>query len=95
MSGRRSHVRYAMSPVVEGTLRVLRDVTVQHSQNGEVTVISREPGVIDERMSLEISDREAPFAMRVEVAESRPLIQDGTVRHRVRLRVVDDAAGDV
>lgn len=89
MSGRRSHVRFALSPAVEGVVRILRDVTVQQAGAGELTVISREPGVIDERMAIEIADRPAPTALQVEVAESRPLVVDGAVRHRLRLRVVD------
>lgn len=87
MSGRRSHTRFAVNPVVEGIVRVLRDVTVQQNGDGELTVISREPGVLAERMALEFAEPAA--ALRVEVAESRPLIMDGAVRHRLRLRVLE------
>lgn len=89
MSGRRSHARFAVSPAVEGVVRVLRDVMVQQNGDQELTVISREPGVLDECMALEIGESAEGVSMRVAVAESRPLIMDGSVRHRLRLRVIN------
>jgi hypothetical protein len=89
MSGRRSHARLALSPAAEGVVRILRDVAVQHAGHGEFTVISREPGVLDERMDIEFPDQPSAVAFHVEVAESRPLVVDGSVRHQLRLRVIE------
>jgi hypothetical protein len=68
-------------------VRILRDVTIHQNGGGEVVVMSREPGVVSEQMALEMPDS-GVAPVRVEVAESRPLIVDGAVRHRLRLRVV-------
>jgi hypothetical protein len=89
MSGRRSHARLALSPAAEGVVRILRDVAIQHAGHGEFTVISREPGVLDERMDIEFADQPSPMAFQVEVADSRPLVMDGAVRHQLRLRVIE------
>jgi hypothetical protein len=89
MSGRRSHVRFAVSPGPEGVLRVVRDVAVRCQGAGEMVAVSREPGVLDEQLVLEVPQADGVLAVRVQVAESRPVIVDGSVRHRIRLRIVN------
>ena len=82
MSGRRSHQRFEVSPSSLGTLRVNRDVVVQRAAEGELQVLSRDPGVRDE-------DPDA--AVHVRVIDSRPIVVHGAVRHLLRLHVI--AAG--
>ncbi len=88
MSGRRSHQRFEVSPSSFGTLRVTKDIVVQRVEQDELTVISREPGVRDERMFVQFPDADPDAGMSVTVVESRPIIVQGAVRHLLRLRVI-------
>ena len=81
MFGRRSHQRFAISTCPQGTLRMLRDVLVERVGRDEVVVISRFAAVVGEAVKIEMGD----FGLAVKVAESRPFVSDGTVRHRVSL----------
>jgi hypothetical protein len=93
MSGRRSYARFNISPSSEGVLRVLRDVTVQGAHNDEIVVIGREAGVIGELMTIEVTESPATIDGHVRVIESVPVIVDGAVRHRLRLRRVSSGVG--
>jgi hypothetical protein len=93
MSGRRSYARFNISPSSEGVLRVLRDVTVQGAQNDEVVVIGREAGVVGDLMTIEVTESPAIVDGHVRVVESLPVIVDGAVRHRLRLRRVPSGVG--
>ena len=88
MSGRRSHQRFEVSPSSYGTLRVTKDIVVQRVEHDELIVVSREPGVRDERMFVQFPDGDPDGGMSVQVVESRPIIVQGAVRHLLRLRVV-------
>ena len=91
MSGRRSHQRFEVSPSSLGTLRVNRDVVVQRAAEGELQVLSRDPGVRDERMFVQFPDEDPDAAVHVRVIDSRPVVVHGAVRHLLRLHVI--AAG--
>ena len=93
MSGRRSHQRFEVSPSSTGTLRVNRDIVVQRAVNGELQVLSREPGVRDERMFVQFPDDTPDAAVHVRVVDSRPVVVQGAVRHLLRLHVIG-AGGD-
>lgn len=85
MFGRRSHQRVTMPVPAEGTLRISRDVLVERANPEELVVISRHAGVVGEEVQVtQVED--GPQAFRVQVAESQPLVTDGSVRHRIRLR---------
>jgi hypothetical protein len=88
MSGRRSHPRFAVSDPWAGTMRVLRDVIVDRYGADELLAVSHVPGVVGERMSLDLLGAGESLRLTVQVIESRPLIVDGSVRHRIRLGVV-------
>ncbi|HXH24363.1 MAG TPA: hypothetical protein VNI78_03875 [Vicinamibacterales bacterium] len=92
MSGRRSHARFAVNPVSDGVLRVRRDVLVEHAGERELVVLSREPGIVSEPLAIEIPDLFRNRVLGVRVAESRLVVEGGTVRHRLRLEVTDRAA---
>ncbi len=89
MSGRRSHSRFTIIPASEGVLRILTDVVVQQSDSRELVAISREPGIVGEVLAAQIMSRQGTMHTAVRVAESRPLVSDGTVRHRLRLERVE------
>src|SRR5215831_6778249 len=86
MSGRRSHVRFEVVPTSEGVLRILRDVVVIGIHEGEITVLSREPGIVGETLHFQFAGAPETSNARATVVESRPVIVDGIVRHRLRLQ---------
>jgi len=88
MSGRRSHQRFEVSPSSTATLRVNRDVVLQRADDGELQVLSREPGVRNERMFVQFPDENPDAAMHVRVVDSRPVVVQGSVRHLLRLHVI-------
>ena len=78
-------------------LRILRDVIVQRSANNEWIAIGREPGVTGETLVLDLGSAETPVRFTVRVLESRPVVVDGRVLHRLRLdqvRWTDDGVSD-
>ena len=75
MSGRRRYDRFQPGGPWEGRLRVLRDVVLQVEPGGSLLAVGHAPGVAGE-------------ALHLDVVESRPVIIDGGVRHRMRLRVL-------
>ena len=92
MSGRRSHQRFEVSPSSLGSLRVNRDIVVQRAAEGELQVLSREPGVRDERMFVQFPDEDPGAAVQVRVVDSRPVVVHGAVRHLLRLHVIATGA---
>lgn len=88
MSGRRTHERFAPSQPWDGALKVLRDVIVREDAEGGLVVIAQAPGVIGERMTLDVAGGGQVVTFSVRVRESRPVILEGSVRHRVQLDVL-------
>jgi hypothetical protein len=97
MSGRRSHTRFSVMPSSEGHLRIPRDVLLQLAPvprlggnglpTGDLIAISREAGVVGEELTVGVVGTEAPpCSMRV--TDSRPVVVDGAMRHRVLLESV-------
>jgi len=89
MSGRRRHERFAPAQPWDGALKVLRDVIVQEEPSGALVTIGQAPGVIGEQMTLDVAGAGHVVTLKVRVQESRPVILDGNVRHRVRLEVLE------
>jgi hypothetical protein len=99
MSGRRSHARFAVLQSPVGVLRVLRDIDIQSSANGDIVAVSREPGVLGELVSVQFPAHPGEI-LRARVLESQPVVRDGSVRHQLRLHHVtderlDDEAGSL
>jgi hypothetical protein len=89
MSGRRRHERFAPAQPWDGALRVLRDVMVREDPAGELVVIGQAPGVVGEELMLDLAGGGHIATLRVRVHESRPVILEGNVRHRIRLAVLE------
>ena len=85
MFGRRNYHRYGVTNA-EGHLRVVRDVTVWHGVEHEFLVISDEPELSGEQLTLERIVNGQVMTMDVSVVDSQPAIVDGTIRHRLRLK---------
>ena len=88
MFGRRSHSRFTINPASDGVLRILNDVVVQPSENNQLIAISREPGVVGDVLAVQILSPQGTMQTVVRIAESRTLVADGAVRHRLRLERV-------
>lgn len=88
MFGRRSHARFTISPASDGLLRILNDVVLQQSTGSELIAISREPGVVGDVLAVQIMGVQGTTHTVARITESRPLIAEGAVRHRLRLEHV-------
>ena len=89
MSGRRRHERFAPAQPWDGALKVLRDVIVQEDADGGLISIGQAPGVIGEQMTLDVAGAGHVVTLKVRVQESRPVLLDGQLRHRLRLEVLE------
>jgi hypothetical protein len=85
MSGRRSHTRFAVASPWSGIIRVLRDAVVNRAEGDELLAITHTAAVAGEELSLDLMSGAGSLAVKVQVLESRPVMVDGAVRHRVRL----------
>ena len=89
MAGRRSHPRYAVSTPWDGSMRVLKDVVIHRTDSEELLAVSRTAGITGEEMTLDVMGAGASLGLRVRVLESRPVIVDGGVCHRMRLAMLN------
>lgn len=95
MSSRRSHPRFVVASPWDGAMRVLRDVVIQCAEGNELQAVSHVPAVAGEEMTLDLMTAGTTLGLRVRVIDSRPMMADGSVRHRIRLAVIhtDDRDG--
>lgn len=84
MLGRRSHARISLESGAEGVLSLARDISVRTTGNGHLVAISRDAAAIGERVRVLLADDEVTVV--AEVIESKPVIYDGAVRHRLLMR---------
>jgi hypothetical protein len=91
MLGRRSYARVAIVDGAEGVLRLTRDVVLSERRQGEWIAMSREPGVLGETVVVALLEDGVTHVATV--VESRPIVTDGAVRHRLWLRRVDEHDG--
>ena len=89
MAGRRSHPRFAVASPWDGSMRVLKDVVVHRTDSDELLAVGRTAGIVGEEMTLDVMGAGASLGLRVRVLESRPVIVDGSVCHRMRLAVLN------
>jgi hypothetical protein len=87
MLGRRSYARVTIADGAEGVLRVARDIGLHERHDGDWTAMSREAGVLGEVVLVDLLDEGITVAARI--VESRPIVTDGAVRHRLWLRKLD------
>jgi hypothetical protein len=90
-SSRRRNERFAPAQPWDASLSVMRDVIVQLETDGRLVAFGEAAGVVGEVMRLDLSGGGEALALDVEVLDSRPVMMQGAVRHRVRLEVVADA----
>jgi hypothetical protein len=92
MSGRRSHPRFAVATPWDGAMRVLRDVLIQRSETGELQAVSQQSAIAGEEMTLDVVGGGATIGLKVRVIDSRPVILNGAVRHKIRLTLLNGEA---
>ena len=92
MSGRRSHVRFAVLQSPQGMLRVLQDVVIQNTRPDHTIALSRDPGVVGEVVSVQFPQGDSD--VRAKILDSQPVVVDGNVRHQLRLHHVNGAAAE-
>jgi hypothetical protein len=89
VSERRRYSRCRLAHAVEGTVRLYPDVIVEPYGEVEWIAIGREAAVAGETLTLDIVLRAAESELRhqlpVFVVDSRPIIIDGDMRHRIWL----------
>jgi hypothetical protein len=83
MSGRRRYSRYVMSNCL-GTLRVLSEVTVEQDPRGDLIAISDQPRTVGDVLTIELMNGSL-LGAAVRVAETRPIVENGSIRHWLRL----------
>jgi hypothetical protein len=92
MLGRRKHPRFLLAEPVVGSLHLREEVTIEHWGDDEVVVLSPEPLMPEERLTLEVPG-DSHRRTHVRVLESRPAVtDDNAIRHRLRLAIEGHAA---
>jgi len=76
-------------------MRVLRDVVVLKSESDELHAVSHVPGISGEEMTLDLIGAGSSLGLRVKVIDSRPMMVEGAVRHRIRLEGKSEADAPV
>jgi hypothetical protein len=84
MLGRRSHARISLESGAEGILSLTRDISVRVNSDGQLVAISRDAAAVGERVRVLLADDEVDVI--AEVVESKPIVCDGAVRHRLLMR---------
>jgi hypothetical protein len=92
MNGRRSHSRFTIAASAEAVLHVLRDVILERVYPTEIIALSRDAGVLGEQLKLDVAGNGTHYTEDVRIVESRPVVVDGNVRHRLRLAAQSQAA---
>jgi hypothetical protein len=83
--GRRKHSRFLLAQPVEGSLRVREEVAIEEWTDSEMVILSPEPCLADERLTIEIPG-DSRRRLNVKVRESRPaVVGDGPIRHRLKV----------
>ena len=89
MLGRRSHARVSIESGAEGVLSLTRDVSVRVTgHDGKLVAISRDAGAIGERVRIVLPDEEMNVV--AEVVESKLIVREGAVRHRLLMRRIGE-----
>ena len=89
MGDRRRHQRFVMADACEGTFQLLEDVTIEEVSADELRLVSVTPARPGEVVSVEVPGEHGNgnAVFRGQVAESRPVMTDGTLRHVVIVKM--------
>jgi hypothetical protein len=87
MLGRRSYARVTIAEGAEGVLRLARDIGVSERKDGNWIATSREAGILGETVVVDVLGEGITVAATI--IDSKPILTDGAVRHRLWLRRLD------
>ena len=89
MGDRRKHQRFVMADPCEGTFQLLEDVSIEEVADDTVRLLSVAPIAPGEFVSVEVPGEanNGNAVFRGHVAEARPVMTDGTLRHRVVVKL--------
>ncbi len=95
MSDRRHYRRFVVGDGAEGTFRSLEDVNIEKVDDDELLISTVAPATPGETLTVEIYGEEdqRESVITGEVTECRPIVTDGTLRHRVVVRVKERQEG--
>ena len=78
-----------MTDACEGTFQLLEDVTIEDVSADQLRLLSISPAKPGETVSVEVPGEQGNgnAVFRGQVAESRPVMTDGSLRHRVVVKM--------
>ena len=88
MRARRRDPRYRLSKPIHGSFLSFQEVDVERRDEREVTVLSDVPVRRGQDLRLDVIGSGRRSTIHVHVAETTPIIVDGSVRYRLRLEIV-------
>jgi hypothetical protein len=94
MNGRRRNPRYHVSSAFEGVFQTLEDAVIERWDGPYVLALSEAALRTGLSLALDVFDGSTRQTLPVTVAESVPVIHEGTVRYRLRLATVG-SCGDI
>jgi hypothetical protein len=92
MQGRRRETRFLPSSPWNAALQTVEDVVLEQADSGDVWVVGETPARRGDALILEVAT--GGLRMDVRVLESEPVMIDGGVRHRLKLRVLNPESAD-
>lgn len=97
MGDRRRYQRFVLGDGCEGTFRSLEDVSVEKVTDDELLLSTVAPARPGETVTVEIPGGEGQedSVFTGEVTECKPVMTDGTLRHRVVVKVKDTTTNTV
>ena len=72
-------------------MQFFEDVVVDSWEAGEISALSVAPGCVGEELALEVATSGPPIVLKVRLAESRPVLIKGVIRHRLRCQIIDSS----
>lgn len=83
-----------MTDACEGTFQLLEDVTIEDVSADQLRLLSISPAKPGEIVSVEVPGEEGNgnAVFRGQVAESRPVMTDGSLKHRVVVNMTSPGA---
>ena len=91
MNGRRREIRFLPSAPWAAALQTVEDVVLERAENGGIWVLGSTPARRGDDLTLEVAT--GGLRLDVRVVHSEPVVVEGSVRHRLQLRILDpDAA---
>ncbi len=86
MTDRRRYQRFLLRVPLQGSLRFANDVLFERYDGEEIQVVSPVPAGPNEMLRINDVALRPPLALAVRVEESSPVMIDGSLHHRLRLR---------